>query len=392
VIRSRHFVAWVILCGTAFGSSTPTGDRGPTGGAAFLKAGAAEPAIASVAGLAGVHLGLPEPTVVSSTMSVGKTATPDPDPRETAVPATEEPASETPSVASAPTSPEAQVPLAQVQRAQVQRAQVQLASVSTSDPMQESPKPTVRPDETPDQCLVTEGCVDEYLWSLYQRAPKVDVNKVTKQTKETVTKNGKTRTIIKTTTEFVLGDFTWKDPKAAERVNMPLKDYVIGGLDPGFKVKLYHALRAMDDAGFMPGITSAFRDDYRQSIASGNVAASDRSYHGGSSRGGYGHALAADIVSVKGENRMQRTASSEELWKWIDAHEKELGIGRPYLDRDPPHVGPIDGQEYADKRGRTAVQKLGLPTKHTQEAGLAAKKRPVKIVSTHRRAPQLATP
>ena len=42
---------------------------------------------------------------------------------------------------------------------------------------------------------------------------------------------------------------------------------------------------------------------------------------------------------------------SEILWKWIDAHEKELGIGRPYLDKDPPHVAPIDGKEYADKRG-----------------------------------------
>ena len=55
-------------------------------------------------------------------------------------------------------------------------------------------------------------------------------------------------------------------------------------------------------------------------------------------------------MSVKGETRMQRFASSEELWKWIDAHEKQLGIGRPYLDRDPPHVGPIDGKEYVDKR------------------------------------------
>jgi hypothetical protein len=35
------------------------------------------------------------------------------------------------------------------------------------------------------------------------------------------------------------------------------------------------------------------------------------------------------------------------LWKWIDTHEKELGIGRPYLDRDAPHVAPIDGKEYA---------------------------------------------
>jgi hypothetical protein len=54
-----------------------------------------------------------------------------------------------------------------------------------------------------------------------------------------------------------------KDPIAAQRVGMSLKDYVIGGMDRGFKLKLFQALRAMDDAGFMPGITSAFRDDYR---------------------------------------------------------------------------------------------------------------------------------
>jgi hypothetical protein len=116
----------------------------------------------------------------------------------------------------------------------------------------------------------------------------------------------------------------------------------------------------MDDAGHMPGITSAFRDDYRQSIAAGNKAASDSSFHGGSRRGGYGHGLAIDLVSVKGETRLQRFASSEVLWKWVDAHEKELGVGRPYLNRDPPHVTPIDGREYAAKRGRPAVQKAAL--------------------------------
>jgi len=120
----------------------------------------------------------------------------------------------------------------------------------------------------------------------------------------------------------------------------------------------------------MPGITSAFRDDYRQSITSGNKAASDSSYHGGSRRGGYGHGLAADLVSIKGETRMQRYASSEELWKWIDAYEKELGIGRPYLDRDPPHVGPIDGKEYAAHRRRANVQPAGLQTKNRRAAGL----------------------
>jgi hypothetical protein len=398
VIRPRQFLVSVVLCGTValagwgaarlgvFGSSgienTRFGDHGATHGVASLIAGAGETigtllanAIASVAAAAGSHLRWPEPAVAPAGMSIGKVATADPDPPETPrFSAAAPPASEAPLVASAPTPP--------------LETQVQLASVSTSDPVKEYPKPTVRPVETPDECPVAEICIDEYLWSLYERTPKIDVNKVTEQTKETVKKNDKTRTIIKTITKFVLGDFTWKDPTAAQRANMPLKDYVIGGLDPGFKLTLYHALRAMDDAGFMPGITSAFRDDYRQSIASGNKAASDSSYHGGSRRGGYRHGLAADIVSVKGENRMQRNASSEELWKWIDGHEKELGIGRPYLDRDPPHVGPIDGKEYADKRGRTAVQKAGLQTNNTQEARLETKKRRVKLVSMHRRMPQ----
>jgi len=124
----------------------------------------------------------------------------------------------------------------------------------------------------------------------------------------------------------------------------------------------------MDEAGLEPGITSAFRDDYRQGIASGNKAATDSSYHGGSRRGGYGHGVAVDLVSVKGETRAQRWTSSEVLWKWIDTHEKELGVGRPYLDRDPPHVGSVDGKEYAAKRGgaksklaRLELHKRGSP-------------------------------
>ena len=95
--------------------------------------------------------------------------------------------------------------------------------------------------------------------------------------------------------------------------------------------------------------------------ALGNKAASDSSYHGGSRRGGYGHGLAADVVSVKGETRSERCVSSEALWKWIDAHGKDFGIGRPYLDRDPPHIAPIDGREYAYKRGVNAKRALGSP-------------------------------
>jgi hypothetical protein len=216
------------------------------------------------------------------------------------------------------------------------------------------PEGNVSPLEAANACVLSEECIDRYLWSVYERAPKVDTIKVEEKTKTTVKKNGKSQTVTKTVTKFVVDDFTWKDPHAAEHAGMPVAQYVIGGMDRAFKVRLYHLFHALQDAGLAPGMTSGFRDDYRQSIASGNKAASNRSYHGGSLRGGYGHGLAADIVSVKGETRSERFASSEILWKWIDAHGKEYGIGRPYLDKDPPHVGPIDGQEYADKRGLNA--------------------------------------
>jgi len=233
---------------------------------------------------------------------------------------------------------------------------VQIATVSMPDPVRTDAMEAVSSTETLDDCLVPEICIDQYLWSVYQRAPKLDTVKVVEQRKVIVKINGKPRTVIKEFTKLVNEDFTWKDPKAAEKAGMSLMEYVIGGMDRGFKLKLYHALRAMDDAGLSPGITSAFRDDYRQSLASGLKAATDRSYHGGSFRGGYGHGLAADLVSVKGETRAERLMSSENMWKWIDAHGKELGIGRPYLDKDPAHVAPIDGKEYADHRRGAKTQ------------------------------------
>ncbi len=107
-------------------------------------------------------------------------------------------------------------------------------------------------------------------------------------------------TVTRSFTKLVEHDFTWKDPKAAERAGMSMMDYVIGGMDRSFKLKLFRTLYAAETAGLQPGITSAFRDDYRQAIASGLKAASNRSYHGGSLRGGYGRGLAADIVSVNG--------------------------------------------------------------------------------------------
>jgi D-alanyl-D-alanine carboxypeptidase len=224
---------------------------------------------------------------------------------------------------------------------------VQVATASTPVAVPENTKDALKAIEILDECPITDICIDQYLWALYQRTPKEDTVKVQELRKVTVKKKGKTVTVTKGFTKLVDEDFTWKDPKAAEKAGMPMMDYAIGGIDRSFKLRLFHMLHAAEEAGLSPGITSAFRDNYRQSIASGLKAATDRSYHGGSFRGGYGHGLAADIVSVNGETRTQRSVSTENLWKWIDAHEKEFGIGRPYLDRDPPHVAPIDGKEYA---------------------------------------------
>ncbi|MFY9953489.1 peptidase M15 [Bradyrhizobium sp.] len=228
-------------------------------------------------------------------------------------------------------------------------------TTSTPDAVLKDTRDVVGSTEILDECWVADVCFDRYLWALYQRTPKEDAIKVDERRKVTVKRKGKTVTVTKTFTKLVDEDFAWKDPKAAEKSRIPMMDYVIGGMDRSFKQKLFYMLHAAEGAGLSPGITSAFRDDYRQSIASGLKAATDRSYHGGSFRGGYGHGLAADVVSVKGGTRAQRQISTESLWKWIDAHEKEFGIGRPYLDRDPPHVAPIDGKEYAAHRGTKAL-------------------------------------
>jgi hypothetical protein len=230
-------------------------------------------------------------------------------------------------------------------------APVQLALVNPSDIEPSVAGKAVSSIEIVDECLVVDVCVDRYLWALYQRTPKEDTIKELERRKVAVKRKGRMVTVVRAFTRLVDEDFGWKDPKAAERTGMSMMDYVIGGMDRSFKLRLFHTLHAAEAAGLSPGITSAFRDDYRQSIASGLKAASNRSYHGGSSRGGYGHGLAADIVSVQGGTRDQRWASSEKLWMWVDAHGKEFGIARPYLGRDPPHVGPVDGQEYAAHNG-----------------------------------------
>src|SRR5207237_695710 len=78
--------------------------------------------------------------------------------------------------------------------------------------------------------------VDDYLWSVYQRDPIKSDNS---------------------------GNFTWKDPSAAQRLNLTLRDYVIGGMSPAFKQAFFLAGKAMDAKGVDWGMLAAFRDDYR---------------------------------------------------------------------------------------------------------------------------------
>ena len=69
-------------------------------------------------------------------------------------------------------------------------------------------KETVNSTETRDECLTREVCIDQYLWSVYQRTPKQDTVKVVERRKMTVKTKGKSRTIIKEFTKLVDEDFT----------------------------------------------------------------------------------------------------------------------------------------------------------------------------------------
>ncbi|MDP1585044.1 MAG: D-alanyl-D-alanine carboxypeptidase family protein [Bradyrhizobium sp.] len=282
-----------------------------------------------------------------------------------------------PEATSAETEPRPIVLAALTDPVEILPAEIPAPDASTADAPSQDAARTAERIELVGECLVAEACIDQFLWALYQRTPKEDTIKERERRKVTVKRKGKLVTVTRTFTKLVENDFTWKDPKAAERIGMSMIDYVIGGMDRSFKLKLFHMLYAAEAAGLQPGITSAFRDDYRQGIASGLKAASNRSYHGGSLRGGYGHGLAADIVSVNGSNRAQRWVSTEALWKWVDANGKQYGIGRPYLKFDPPHVGPIDGQEYVSRRGgaKTAAADVKKRQKQVARAKPAAAKR-----------------
>jgi hypothetical protein len=148
--------------------------------------------------------------------------------------------------------------------------------------------------------------VDQYLWEVYLRQP------------------------VKSDSS---GDFTWKDPAAAKHKGISLQSYVIGGMDADFREQLYHAGHAMDGDGIHWSMLSAFRDDYRQTLAAGFKARTGNSKHGGSrATGGYGHGQAIDLTTADGD--------AGAAWHWIDAHGAKYGLHRPIPGPDPAHVQP----------------------------------------------------
>ena len=105
--------------------------------------------------------------------------------------------------------------------------------------------------EIVDECPVVDICVDRYLCPLYRRTPKEDTIKELERRNVTIKRKGKMVTVAQAF-KLVDEDFGWKDPKAAERAGMSLMDYVIGGMDRNFKLKLFHTLRAAEAAPLCP--------------------------------------------------------------------------------------------------------------------------------------------
>jgi hypothetical protein len=118
---------------------------------------------------------------------------------------------------------------------------------------------------------------------------------------------------------------------------LTVDEYVIGGMDSDFREQLFAIGHAMDAAGINWTILSGFRDDYRQSIATGFRARVGKSFHGGSAAtGGYGHGCAVDLASSSG-------VSDEAVWTWLDKHGRQFGLFRPLRVADPAHVQPSAG-------------------------------------------------
>jgi hypothetical protein len=158
------------------------------------------------------------------------------------------------------------------------------------------------------------------------------------------------------------GDFSWKDEDAATRVGRTVCDYAIKGMHPDLRELLYVLGHKADDAGINWSFLSAFRDDYRQNIASGFKAQACGSWHGGSCRTkGWGDGRAADLWIADQNGYPVEDASV--LLTLIDQVGPSLGLSRPLQGADPPHV-QVSG-EWEEIGQRLRAQRLPV----TPESG-----------------------
>ncbi len=262
--------------------------------------------------------------------------------KATGIPPSDEPADEQPTGTVRFALAAESTPLVEPLKPRPAQVEVPAAAARIAPPARKAeaapkPKPPVDP----------MAAVDDYLWHVYMRQPVKKDNS---------------------------GDFTWKDPAAAKRMHLNLKDYVIRGMDPDFREQMYHMGHAMDAAGLRWSMLSAFRDDYRQTLAAGFKARTGNSLHGGSRAvGGYGFGRAIDINNTGGDD--------ETVWHWIDAHGAKYGIRRPMPGYDPAHIqSGGDWHRIAamlrDNRARTAA----APAPHKAEAQAAVRSRKPRLM------------
>lgn len=192
MIIAQRLAARAALGGTVFLAGWATGWLAGLASPADAPQATAMVPVSNVVATAVV--GMPERTDVSAAVTVlADVATADlasPKPIASLVEvATVDPISVKKAATADPESPETPVVLANVPAAEAliplsdsgpppQRAMRSLGSLFTSDPLKQDPQPAVRPVETPSECPAPEVCIDDYLWALYERTPKIDTNKV----------------------------------------------------------------------------------------------------------------------------------------------------------------------------------------------------------------------
>lgn len=153
-------------------------------------------------------------------------------------------------------------------------------------------------------------------------------------------KNEKFKTVSTPADDWLFSrfDINKKDHISAERYGMDLKDYVIRGMDPRFRKSLYEIGQKYEkETGKKFQINSGFRDDYRQSLASGFHADPGMSRHGGSQSIGGDKSLGPMAAYSRG----QAADLPAHIADWVAKQGTESGMVRSMPKADPYHVTSI---------------------------------------------------